>query len=83
MVVPSGALAMEKLFDQYPTMDSIFVANDQMALGAMQFFAEKKLRIPEDVGIVGFDDISRIRIFLSSSNHCATRSVSCRKDSNH
>jgi LacI family transcriptional regulator len=59
----SGALAMEKLFDQYPTMDSIFVANDQMALGAMQFFAEKRLRIPEDVGIVGFDNISESAFF--------------------
>jgi LacI family transcriptional regulator len=59
----SGAMAMEKLFDQYPTMDSIFVANDQMALGAMQFFAEKRLRIPEDVGIVGFDNIAESAFF--------------------
>jgi LacI family transcriptional regulator len=59
----SGALAMEKLFDQYPSMDSIFVANDQMALGAMQFFAEKRLRIPEDVGIVGFDNIAESAFF--------------------
>jgi DNA-binding LacI/PurR family transcriptional regulator len=59
----SGALAMEKLFDQYPTMDSIFVANDQMALGAMQFFAEKRLRIPEDIGIVGFDNIAESAFF--------------------
>ena len=59
----SGALAIEKLFDQYPTMDSIFVANDQMALGAMQFFAEKRLRIPEDIGIVGFDNIAESAFF--------------------
>jgi len=59
----SGALAIEKLFDQYPTMDSIFVANDQMALGAMQFFAEKRLRIPADIGIVGFDNIAESAFF--------------------
>ena len=59
----SGALAIEKLFDQYPAMDSIFVANDQMALGAMQFIAEKRLRIPEDVGIVGFDNIAESAFF--------------------
>jgi DNA-binding LacI/PurR family transcriptional regulator len=59
----SGALAIEKLFDQYPTMDSIFVANDQMALSAMQFFAEKRLRIPEDIGIVGFDNIAESAFF--------------------
>lgn len=60
----SGALGMEKLFDQYPNMDAIFVANDQMALGAMQFFAEKKLRIPEDIGIVGFDNIAESAFFF-------------------
>jgi LacI family transcriptional regulator len=59
----SGALAIEKLFDQYPDMDSIFVANDQMALGVMQFFAEKKIRIPEDVGIAGFDNIAESAFF--------------------
>jgi LacI family transcriptional regulator len=54
----SGALAIEELFGQYPDMDSIFVANDQMALGVMQFFAEQGIRIPEDIAIVGFDNIA-------------------------
>jgi DNA-binding LacI/PurR family transcriptional regulator len=53
----SGALAIEKLFDQYPAMDAIFVANDQMALGVLQFFAEKKICVPKDIAIVGFDNI--------------------------
>jgi LacI family transcriptional regulator len=60
----SGALAIEKLFDQYPDMDAIFIANDQMALGAMQFFAEKKISIPQDIGIVGFDNISESAFFF-------------------
>jgi LacI family transcriptional regulator len=59
----SGALAIEKLFDQYPEMDAIFVANDQMALSVLQFFAEKKTRIPEDMGIVGFDNIAESAFF--------------------
>ena len=59
----SGALAIEKLFDQYPEMDAIFVANDQMALSVLQFFAEKKIRVPEDVGIVGFDNIAESAFF--------------------
>jgi DNA-binding LacI/PurR family transcriptional regulator len=54
----SGAAAIEKLFDQYADMDSVFVANDQMALSAMQFFRKKGLRIPEDIGIVGFDNLA-------------------------
>jgi LacI family transcriptional regulator len=59
----SGALAIEKLLDRYPDMDAVFVANDQMALGAMQFFAEKRICIPEDVGIVGFDNIAESAFF--------------------
>jgi len=59
----SGALAVEKLFDQYPDLDSIFVANDQMALSVIQFFWEKGLRIPEDIGIVGFDNIAESAFF--------------------
>ncbi len=59
----SGALAMGKLFDQYPQMDAIFVGNDQMALGAMQYLAEEKIRIPQDIGIVGFDNIAESAFF--------------------
>jgi LacI family transcriptional regulator len=59
----SGALGIEKLFHQYPDMDAIFVANDQMALGVLQFFAEKKIRIPEEIAIVGFDNISESAFF--------------------
>jgi LacI family transcriptional regulator len=59
----SGALAIELLFQQYPDMDAIFVANDQMALSVMQFFAEKKIRVPEDIAIVGFDNLPESPFF--------------------
>jgi len=54
----SGAAAIEKLFGQYADMDAVFVANDQMALSAMQFFTKNELRIPEDIGVVGFDNLA-------------------------
>jgi LacI family transcriptional regulator len=54
----SGYEAARKLFDQYPEMDSIFVANDQMALGAISVIYEKGLRVPDDIGLVGFDNIA-------------------------
>jgi DNA-binding LacI/PurR family transcriptional regulator len=59
----SGALAVEKLFDQYPDLDAIFVANDQMALSAIQFCWEKGICIPNDVGIIGFDNIVESAFF--------------------
>ncbi len=59
----SGAQAVEKLFAQYPDMDAIFVANDQMALAVIQFLSTNGIRIPEDVGIVGFDNIAESGFF--------------------
>ncbi len=62
----SGSRAAEKLFDQYTDMDSIFVANDQMALGALQVTHRKGLRIPQDIGIAGFDNIPESGFFWPS-----------------
>lgn len=59
----SGALAIEKLYDQYPDLDAIFVANDQMALSVLQFCAERKICVPQDVGVVGFDNMAESAFF--------------------
>ena len=53
----SGAEAAEKLFQQYPGMDAIFVANDQMALSVLHLGCQRGPQIPEQLGIVGFDGI--------------------------
>jgi LacI family transcriptional regulator len=60
----SGAVAMDRLLAQYPEMDAVFVGNDQMALGVMQRAAQKGLRIPRDLGVVGFDDIPESAFFF-------------------
>jgi len=41
--------------DRRPT--AVFVAGDEMALGAMHAFADAGLDVPRDIAIVGFDDI--------------------------
>jgi LacI family transcriptional regulator len=53
----SGATAVEQLFEQYPELDAIFVANDQMGLSVLQYASEHGLSIPGDFGVVGFDNI--------------------------
>ncbi len=59
----SGALAMEALYSQYRDMDALFVANDQMALGALQFCAENGISVPKQIAIVGFDNIAESAFF--------------------
>lgn len=59
----SGALAFEKLIQQYPEMDAVFAANDQMALSAIQIACQKNLAIPDKIGIVGFDNLPESPFF--------------------
>ncbi len=62
----SGARAIEKLFKQYPGMDAVFCANDQMALSTIQFACQNNLRIPEDIAVVGFDNLPEAPYFCPS-----------------
>lgn len=39
-------------------IDGIFAVSDAIALGAIKFLSEKQIRIPKDIAIVGFDDIT-------------------------
>jgi LacI family transcriptional regulator len=63
MVVPgryfeqSGLEALEKLFQTRRRFTAIFAANDQMAFGAMLGLHRRSLRVPQDISLVGFDDL--------------------------
>jgi DNA-binding LacI/PurR family transcriptional regulator len=52
----SGASAIGQLLGQYPEMDAVFAANDQMAIGMMQTLCDRGIRVPDDLAVVGYDD---------------------------
>jgi LacI family transcriptional regulator len=58
--VRSGELAGESLLIRHRTAlpDAVVCANDQMAIGVLRAFAAGGVRVPEDVAVVGFDDIA-------------------------
>jgi DNA-binding LacI/PurR family transcriptional regulator len=53
----SGARAMAELLGRRPAPDAVFAGNDLMASGALRVLRERGLRVPEDVALVGFDDM--------------------------
>ncbi len=53
----SGLLAVDRLLERQQRFTAIFSANDQMAFGAALGLQRRSLRVPEDVSLVGFDDL--------------------------
>ena len=65
----SGERGAEDLLRRGVEFSAIFAANDQMATGAAQALYRHGLRIPEDVSVVGFDDL------LASEHACPPRTT--------
>ncbi|GGR43739.1 LacI family transcriptional regulator [Deinococcus seoulensis] len=54
---PSGLIGMQRLLQQHSDLTAVFSANDQMAYGARLALYRLGLRVPEDMSLVGFDDL--------------------------
>jgi len=53
----SGYLAMMALLEQMPDIDGVYVANDQMAIGACMALKERGIAIPDDIKVIGYDNV--------------------------
>lgn len=60
----SGYQYAQSIYPKLP--ESVFVANDQMSLGILRFFWEKGVKVPQDIAIVGFDDIPSASFYCPS-----------------
>ena len=61
-----GYKAAKKLFSENVKPTAIFAGNDKIAIGAMKAIKEMGLRVPEDVSIIGFDNIEECKYTFPS-----------------
>ncbi len=59
----TGYLAMKRLLEKAPDITAVFAISDVMAIGAAKAIKEAGKRIPEDVSLMGFDDIDYAEYF--------------------
>jgi DNA-binding LacI/PurR family transcriptional regulator len=67
--IDEGYRAMTRLLDAPSPPTAVFVSSDELALGALDALAERGMRLPEDVAVVGFDNIAfgaRTRVPLTT-----------------
>jgi len=53
----SGYKAMNQLLNKKIVPTAVFVTSDLMAIGAIQAIHDKKIRVPQDISVIGFDNI--------------------------
>lgn len=80
-----GYNSVKKLLNKNNKFTAIFAGNDKIAFGAIKALKEQGLRVPEDVSVIGFDDIessqyfsprlTTMRMELSGMAEIATQSI--------
>jgi LacI family transcriptional regulator len=90
----SGYRGIEQLLAGATMPTAIFAANDSMAVGALSALRNAGLRVPDDIAVVGFDDIpiaeyvnpplTTVRVAISKLGaYAAERLFECMREDNH
>jgi DNA-binding LacI/PurR family transcriptional regulator len=58
----SGEEQMQQLLDTRPDLDAVFANSDFMAIGAINVLHDRGLRVPQDIAVVGYDNLSIARL---------------------
>lgn len=61
--VASGEKAFHQMLDVCPDIDAVFASNDQMALGVLHAALSRGMRVPEDLSVVGVDNVAEASHF--------------------
>ena len=62
----TGAEATWRLIDEQVPFDAVFALNDTLGLGVLRALGEAGIRVPEDVAVIGFDNIDESRFSVPS-----------------
>jgi LacI family transcriptional regulator len=73
--IDGGAIAMTKLLSLSNPPTAVLTSNDLTAIGALRAIDRAGLRVPEDISVVGFDDIE-----LSQSTHPPLTTIRLSRD---
>lgn len=69
----SGKTAIRQLLEVSPRPSGVFVSNDYMAMGAIETLQEEGLHVPDDMAIVGYDDLPSAKHFTPSLSTVSAR----------
>ncbi|MBR4283207.1 MAG: substrate-binding domain-containing protein, partial [Anaerotignum sp.] len=58
-----GLRMAEKVLEEYPDADGILACNDMVAIATYKILLSKGFRVPEDIQLIGFDNIRFSRLF--------------------
>jgi LacI family transcriptional regulator len=78
--IEEGAVAFDRLMTNGPRPTAILCGNDVLAVGALRRARELKIAVPQDVSIVGFDDIELAQVAYPplTTVHVPHREMGCR-----
>ncbi len=54
-----GATAMESLLAKHPDVTAVLAGNDKMAIGALHYLNRCRIQVPQQISIIGFDDMQQ------------------------
>jgi LacI family transcriptional regulator len=55
-VFEAGYVAANELYDKNPQITAVCCVSDPMALGAIKFYRQKGISVPDDMSVIGYDD---------------------------